>query len=93
MAHPRRLVVRDGPGRRLSSDNPWCPRTTGAFHDEWRKMPRGRVEIPDLHVRFAASRCRLAKSATGRELHLAPSASRRSGDRNVMARQQCQQDQ
>lgn len=33
MAHPRRLVARDGPGRRLSSDKPWCPRMTKASHD------------------------------------------------------------
>src|SRR4051812_47710170 len=32
-AHPRRLVARDGPGRRLSSDKPWCPRMTKASHD------------------------------------------------------------
>jgi hypothetical protein len=65
MAHPRRLVARDGPGRRLSSDKPWCPRRSVPQH-EWRKMPRGRVEIPDLHARFAAWRRNLAKSAPGR---------------------------
>jgi hypothetical protein len=56
------VLWRDGPGRRLSSDKPWCPRRSVPQH-EWRKMPRGRVEIADLHVRFAALRCNLAKSA------------------------------
>lgn len=56
------VLWRDGPGGRLSSDKPWCPRRSAPQH-EWRKMPRGPVEIADLHVRFAALRRNLAKSA------------------------------
>jgi len=56
------VLRRDGPGRRLSSDKPRCARRSVSQY-EWRKMPRGRVEIADLHVRFAALRCNLAKSA------------------------------